>query len=135
MLGGFGLCATRIDDEGDDLQLGCWNAARPPACFTALLEQPSSGLRNPEMHRCGADYTPNLFFQGKWWKDELRRYGTKIPVFDRSGLTRYPVDGSKLSDSRLLVQTYEPYEHFARRLSTPAIRLSDFAPAPANESE
>jgi hypothetical protein len=53
--------------------------------------------------------------------------GGEIAFFDRSGLTHYPVDGSKLADSRLVIKTYEPRDHFTRHLNTPTIRLSDLA--------
>jgi hypothetical protein len=40
------------------------------------------------------------------------------------------VDGSKLADSRLVIKTYEPREHFMRHLNIPAIQLSRFAAVP-----
>ncbi|MGH8142547.1 MAG: hypothetical protein ACREU2_08540 [Steroidobacteraceae bacterium] len=131
MLDGLGACATRIDSEGDDVQLRCQSTTRPPSCFTEYLEQPSSGLRNPETHRCSGDYSP---FRATWWPEALDHFGDEIPFFDRSGLTRYPVDGSKLSDSRVVIETYEPKEHFTRQLTTAEIRLSDFTAAPARDS-
>lgn len=124
-LDGLGTCATRIDSEGDDVQLRCVNTTRPPSCFTAFLEYMPSGLRNPETHSCSADYSPSPF-RVQLWPDALTRFGGESPFFDRSGLIRYPVDGSKLPRSRLMIQTYEPREHFTRQLTTSTIMLSGF---------
>lgn len=127
-LEGLGWCSTRIDGDGDDVQLRCLHTRRTPSCFTAFLEHISSGLRNPETHVCRADYAP---FSRNLLPDALSRLGGDIPFFDRSGLTHYPIDGSKLADSRLVIKTYEPRDHFTRHLNIPNVRLADFAAAPA----
>jgi len=123
-LGNLGWCATRIDGEGDDVQLHCMDTRRGPSCFTAILEHRPSGLRNPEAHVCYPDYTP---FDANVWPEALSRFAGEVPFFDRSGLIHYPVDGTKLADARLIIETYEPRDHFTRQLSIPNIRLSDFA--------
>jgi hypothetical protein len=126
-LHGLGWCATRIDGEGDDVQLRCLETRRVPYCFTAFLEHTPSGVRNPERHFCEPDYT---FFRTNLWPDALSRLEGELPFFDRSGLAHYPVDGAKLADSRLVIRTYQPRDHFTRQLETPVIRLSDFTAAP-----
>jgi hypothetical protein len=123
-LGGLGWCSTRVDGDGDGVQLRCLNTARVPACLSASLEHVPTGSRNPEIHDCEPDYTA---FDSRLWPDVLARLGTEIPFYDRSGLTHYPVDGPKLAESRLLITTYDPRDHFTRHLDVPTVRLSDFA--------
>jgi hypothetical protein len=128
-LNGLGWCATRIDGEGDDVQLRCLETRRAPYCFTAFLEHTPSGVRNPARHVCEPDYT---FFRTNLWPDALSRLEGELPFFDRSGLAHYPVDGPKLARSRLVINTYEPRDHFTRQLNTPVIRLSDFTSTPGS---
>ena len=123
-LKGLGSCSTRIDSDGDDVQVRCLSMRRLPSCFIAFLEDASKGLRNPETFVCEPDYSP---FVTHLWPDAINRFGGEVPFFDRSGLARYPVDGSKLADSRLMIKTYEPRDHFIRHLNIPTIRLSDLA--------
>jgi hypothetical protein len=120
----LGWCATRVDGDGDDIQMRCMDTRRTPSCFTAFLEHLPSGLRNPETHICDPDYSP---FETNVWPDALGRFGGKIPFFDRSGLIHYPVDGTKLANARLVIETYSPRDHFTRHLTIPNIQLSDFA--------
>jgi hypothetical protein len=117
-------CATRVDAEGDDVQLRCMDTRRAPSCFTAILEHSPSGLRSPETHLCHPDYTP---FEANLWPDALSRFGGEIPFFDRCGLMRYPVDGTKLADASLMIEAYVPRAHFTRHLNISNIRLADFA--------
>ena len=128
---GLGWCLTGVDGDGDDVYLRCLSTRQAPSCFTAFLEHTPSGLRNPEAHACVGDYS---FFETKLWPPgALSLFGGKAPFFDRSGLTHYPVDGSKLADSRLVIETYEPRDHFTRHLNIPAIELADFAAKPGPE--
>lgn len=131
-LEGFGQCATHIDAEGDDVELRCLNTNSPPRCLTAYLEYTPGGLRNPETHRCFPWYNPfpmEFGPNGIW--GAIDPVGLNVAFYDRSGLTHYPVDGSKIADSRLVIQTYRPRDHFTRHLDIPAIRLADFIAVPA----
>jgi hypothetical protein len=122
-LGALGRCATKIDADGDDVRVSCLSALRQPTCLTAYLEQPSSGLKNAEMHGCQADYTPPFFAQ--FWPDAINRTNRELRFFDRSGHVHFPVDGSRIADSRLMIQTFVPSDHFTRHLDTPAVRLPE----------
>jgi len=122
-LGELGACSTQIDGEGDDVQLRCISTRGVPSCFTAYLENTTAGVRNPEVHACVPNYSP---LHAQFWPDALTRSSGELPFYDRSGLTRYPIDGSKLAGSRFVVQTYAPRDHFARHIHVPEARLSDF---------
>ncbi|MGH8328092.1 MAG: hypothetical protein ACRET2_15160, partial [Steroidobacteraceae bacterium] len=125
-LGGLGRCTTGIDGDGDEIEVSCISTGRSPACFTAFLEYMPTGVRNPEVHDCEPDYTP---FDGHIWPDALSRGHGALPFLDRSGLTHYPVDGAKLGETRLFIETYAPRAHFTRRVSIPRIRLQQLMPA------
>jgi len=120
----FGICTTRVDDDGDDVDIHCIGAQPLPRCFTTVLEDMSSGTRNPEVHRCNPYYAP---FSTQLLPDALSRVDGSLPFFDTSGLTHYPINGSKLAESRVTIKTYSPREHFTRHLETSAIRLSEWS--------
>ncbi len=119
----LGLCGTRIDAEGDDVQGSCISTAKQPSCFTTYLEYSPTGLRNPEAHVCQPDYTPAVM--GSIWPDALFRTGGEVHFFDRTGMVRYPVDGAKLAAAKLVIETYDARDHFTRHVDTPVVRLSD----------
>ncbi len=123
-LPGLGRCVTGIDAEGDDVTLSCFSLARQPSCASAHLEQPATGLRNPEAHFCAfPDYSPA--FIAPFWPDMIHRMGGEARFFDRTGMVRFPIDGPKLATSRLIIQTFEPRDHFTRHIDTPVLRLAD----------
>lgn len=126
VLGSLGICVTSVDGDGDGVALRCVNDRPPPSCATAFLEYTPTGLRNPELHYCLPDYTP---WPANWWPGTTIHWNSKLRFFDRSGLTRYPIDGSKIAESRVVIDTFQPRDHFTRRLMIPAVRLSDLAGA------
>jgi hypothetical protein len=122
-LPGLGLCSTGIDAEGDDVEVGCLSTAQQPTCISVYLEHPATGLRNPETHVCNPDYTPALI--GQFWPDTIHRMGGEVRFFDRTGMVRFPVDGSKLAAARLIIKTYHARDHFTRHIDTPIVKLAD----------
>ena len=54
------------------------------------------------------------------------RFGTNLPFRDSSGLAKFPVDGSQLPQSRVIIRVYEPEDHFARSLVIPQVKLQDW---------
>jgi len=135
-LPGLGRCGTSIDAEGDDVVIGCLSTARQNRCLSIYLEDPATGLRNPEVKGCLPNYAPAIFTQ--LWPDTINRAGREVPFFDRSGLVHFAVDGSRLSGAKLMITTFDPRDHFTRHVNTPVVKLSDFsgvaaaaAPAPA----
>ena len=119
----LGRCSTAIDAEGDDLMLGCLSATRPASCATAYLEETGTGVHNYPVDICAPEYSPALF--GQALPDAIYRTRGQVPFFDRSGLAHYPVDGSKLAHSRLVVTTFRPLAHFTRHVDTPALQLQE----------
>ena len=56
----------------------------------------------------------------------MGRFGRNLPFRDPTGLAHYPVDGSQLAESQVVLRTYQPQDHFTRRLVIPEIRLKDW---------
>lgn len=119
-LPGIGWCGTRIDGDGDAVVLGCIRSAHPLSCVSFRLEETSGALRNPPISHCSPDYAPLPIDH---WYTALDNFGVELPFFDRSGLTRYPIDGTALARSRIVAVRYAPVAHFSRRLAIAGIRL------------
>jgi hypothetical protein len=56
----------------------------------------------------------------------MGRFGRNLPFRDPSGLAQYPVDGSQIAESQVVVRSYQPQDHFTRRVEIPEIRLKDW---------
>jgi hypothetical protein len=121
-----GWCKTRVDPEGDDVQLGCLALAYPSGCLTVLLENPITGQRNPPRHGCDPNYAPwsATFVPG------VTLFGGELPFRDLHGLAHYPVDGAQLGQARVSLQFFSPEAHFSRHLTIHSIRLSDWEAQP-----
>jgi hypothetical protein len=120
----FGWCRTKIDEDGDDIELGCVKTGRAPACITVTLKNPTNGKRNPENRYCDPDYTP---YSAHFYPDSMSQFGGGIKFRDLQGLAKYPVDGSQLADALVILKSYRSEAHFTRRLVIPEIRLGEWA--------
>ena len=126
----LGRCTTRMDDEGDDIQLHCMQAGHAPSCASVFLEDVPSGRKNPAAFSCSPDYAPFLV---QFVPDGISRFGGEIRFHDLSGLAKYPVDASELPKSRLVIRVYRARDHFTRQLIIPEIRLSDWESVDRNQ--
>jgi hypothetical protein len=120
---GIGWCATKVNDAGNRVLFQCLQPGERPSCLAVVLEHAPTGRRNPEVSLCVPDYTP---YPGHTFPDALSRFGGTLPFYDPSGLIRYPVGGSQLSEARVLVTAFQPAEHFTRRVVIRAVRLQDW---------
>jgi hypothetical protein len=120
---GWGWCQTRMNEAGTAVSLHCMKPGRPPTCATAFLESMRSGAQNPSRSSCLSDYGP---FYEHPVPDDMARFGTSLPFRDPTGLAKYPVDGSQLAQSRVVIRTYQPEDHFTRTLVIPNAKLSDW---------
>lgn len=119
----FGLCRTKLDNDGDDIELGCEKTGAAPACISVTLENPNNGLRNPENLSCDPDYAP---YTTHVFPDSMSQFGGGIKFRDLQGLAKYPVDRSQLGEARVILKSYRPTAHFTRRLVIPDIRLDEW---------
>jgi hypothetical protein len=120
----FGWCGTKLDEDGDDVELGCVKTGQAPACVSVTLENPANGRRNPENRYCDPDYSP---YPVHIYPDSTSQFGIGIKFRDLQGLAHYPVDSSQLGEAQLILKSYRPIAHFTRRLVIPEIRLGDWA--------
>jgi hypothetical protein len=120
---GWGWCKTKMNEAGTAVELHCIEPGKGPMCASAFLENASSGAQNPPRSSCESEYRP---FGDKPTPDNFARFGGNLPFRDPSGLAKFPVDGSQLPQSRVVIRNYEPEEHFTRSLVIPQIKLRDW---------
>jgi hypothetical protein len=121
----MGWCATKVNLAATSVTLRCLEAGKTPSCGTLFLEHTPSGRRNPAISFCSPDYAPYL--RQRSIPDAMGRFGRNLPFRDPTGLAHYPVDGSQLAESQVVLRSYQPMDHFTRRLVIPEIRLKDWA--------
>ena len=118
----WGWCKTKMNEAGTAVELRCMQPGKGPTCGTAVLKNESTGAQNPQRSSCLSDYGP--------FNDEplnnLSRFGANLPFRDPSGLAKFPVDGSQLPQSRVVIRMYEAEDHFTRSLVLPQIKLRDW---------
>jgi hypothetical protein len=119
----MGSCATRIDSDADEVELGCLTDVKVPSCTGVVLEDPQTGNRNPELHLCDPNYGP---FHRLAFEDAVERSHLSIPFHDRSGLAHYPVDSAAIERARIVVTAYDPIAHFRSAISIPSVRLVEW---------
>jgi hypothetical protein len=122
---GIGWCATKVDDAGTRVLLQCLRPGERPSCLSVALEHAPTRRRNPEVSLCAPDYSP---YPGHVLPDALSRFGGRLPFYDPSGVIRYPVGGSQLSETHVLVTNFRPTAHFVWRIVIPAVRLQEWEP-------
>jgi hypothetical protein len=118
----MGSCATRIDNDGDEVNLGCITDVGVPSCAAAVLEDPQTHRRNPVLHLCSPNYAP---LHRVAFEDAVGRSLLSIPFRDRSGLAHYPVESSAIGRARIVVTVYDPVDHFRSTVAIPSIRLAE----------
>ena len=116
----FGRCRTKLDSEGDDIELGCEKPGPAPACTSITLENPADGVRGRENFTCDPDYAP---YRAHIVPDGMSQFGGEISLGDLQGSTKNPGDPTQFDPARLIVRSFQPAAHFTRRLVIPAIRL------------
>jgi hypothetical protein len=119
----MGSCATRIDNDGDAVNLGCLTDVGVPSCAAAVLEDPQTNRRNPVLHLCSPNYGP---FHRVGFEDAVGRSLLSIPFRDRSGLAHYPVESTAIDRARIVLTVYDPVDHFRSTVAIPSIRLVEW---------
>ena len=122
---GWGWCQTKLNDADTGVNMKCIAAGNAPSCSGIFLENSSTGIQNPERFRCWPNYSP---YSARPLPDAFTRFIAVIPFRDPSGLAKYPVDGSQLPNSRVVLQMYEPEAHFTRSVEISQIKLGDWLP-------
>lgn len=121
---GWGLCHSLINENQTAIEVSCIQVGKGPTCATVFLEHIPSGDRNPENTACYPDYSP---FKDRPIPDVMTRFRLVLPFRDISGLTKYPVDATRLADSKIIIRMYEPQDHFSRIIASPLLSFRDSA--------
>jgi hypothetical protein len=122
---GAGWCATRVNPAETAVQLSCEQGGRPPDCLSINLEHLSSGRKTPDRLNCEqADYGP--FPSWQLLPDGLAHFGGALAFRDPNGFATFPVIGSMLPESELVMHVYRAAEHFTRKVVIPEVRLGDW---------
>jgi hypothetical protein len=121
----FGWCRTQIDQDGDDVEVGCLALGGPPSCIAAILENTVTRQRNPERLSCVHDYMP---FPAHLFPDALSRFSGGVKFRDPQELRHFPVDGSQLAVARVRLTSYRPVAHVTRLVVIPELRPADWIP-------
>jgi hypothetical protein len=119
----WGWCQTRMNEAGTAVALHCKKPGPGPTCATAFLQNSNSGAQNPSRSSCRSEYAP---FLANPLPDDFSWFGTSLPFRDPTGLAQYPVDGSQLPQSRVVIRDYAPQEHFTRTLTIAQTRLRNW---------
>ena len=119
----MGSCATRMDDDADEIQLGCLTNVDVPFCTNVVLEDPQTNKRNPAFHLCRPNYGP---VHREGFEDAVSHSSLSIPFLDRSGLAHYPVGSAAIARARIILTVFDPVAHFRTTVAIPNIRLGDW---------
>ncbi len=119
----FGWCKTRVNRRGAGIEVGCLRPGRPATCSSAVLENTSTGERNPPFNSCRPEYAP---YTARYIPNAMSRFRGGIPFRDPQGWAKYPVNGSHLADAQVSLKSYRPVAHFTRQLVIPEILLGDW---------
>ncbi len=117
----LGHCATRIAPDDVSIQIHCLHLGPTPFCVSATLYGPE-GRHNPEVLSCDPDYRPYL----PSLTDLVGSSSLDVPLSDRFGLVRYPVDRSELEQAYLLIKIYAVRAHFTRLSVIPRTTLAQW---------
>jgi len=116
----FGWCRTKIDADGDEIELGCVTTGSAPPCVSVTLENPAAGLRNLERRSCDPEYAP---YSPHFYPDALNQFRLSARFRDAQQPATFAVD----TNATLMLMSYRPEAHFERRLVIPDIRLAEWS--------
>lgn len=122
-LGGLGWCQTSVNASESGVRLGCTPLEELPSCVSIELRHVPSGRSNGSWLHCEPDYTPyfdQLFIMPpNFWTAAFR---------DLTGQVKYNVDGSQLGEAQIVIELYQPVDHFSRTVVFASTRLRDWLP-------
>jgi hypothetical protein len=121
-----GPCRTKVNEPETAVRLSCVYPGTPPACLHSFLEYIPTGQRNPDRFGCGNYASFARLLLDPLFPGALVPFSVNLPFRDPLALAHFPVDGSKLRQSRAVIQFYRVQDHFTRRLVIPEIRLSEW---------
>ncbi len=119
---GVGRCASRLDDDGMSIDVGCEAAGELPPCLSVSLRHAESLDAGPETFVCDLDYAPAAWH---FSADPLERFVRKLPLGNRGSIAGSPAALGR--DATIVFRLYDAVAHFTRRVTVADVHLSDFA--------
>jgi hypothetical protein len=116
----FGRCRSQIDEDGDEIELGCLRSGPAPTCVSATLESVTPSARNPTQWSCDPDYSP---YHVHLYPDATSRFTMTVKLADVRPTNEPSADRSQLDGAFVRVKSYQPAAHFTRRLVVHQIRV------------
>jgi hypothetical protein len=121
---GLGQCRTRVNDGETAVTLNCTQAGDFPTCVAVFLEHGPTGARNPDRFNCRT-YSPSVV-NALIPVSLSTSVATVLPFRDPTGLVKYPIDGSRLGESKAVIQVFRTQDHFTQKVVIPSVRLGDW---------
>lgn len=100
-LASIGWCQSRLNEAQTQTEVYCLDTGYPAQCATFFLKNPATGAHNPAVRGCRDSYSP---WFGRYKPiDTVTFTGANLPFQDSSGLLQYPVNGSQISESVVVI--------------------------------
>jgi hypothetical protein len=126
-LSGIGSCHSGVDPFlANSIMVDCVNAGRIPTCLSWFLEHTPSGRRSDEIYQCNVqDYSP---FYAEFLPDSLSRLRIANGLQFRNPIAHqlFYVVEDDIPKSQVVIRSYQPLEHFTRRIVTPEKPLNEW---------
>jgi hypothetical protein len=116
----FGRCRSQIDEDGDEIELGCLHSGPGPTCVSAALESVTREFQSPPQWSCAADYSP---YDVHLYPDATSRFTMTVKLPEVRQTNKPALDRSGLAGAVVRVKSYQPAAHFTRRLVVPEIHV------------
>jgi hypothetical protein len=120
----LGQCRTKVNDGETAITLSCLQAGDFPTCIALFLEHGPTGVRNPNFFSCRS-YSPSAL-NAIIPVSLSMSVAANLAFRDPRGLTNYPIDGSRLGESKAVIQVYRAQDHFSQMLVIPELRLEEW---------
>jgi len=108
-----GHCASRVDSEGNDVQVACRQVGALPSCLSAQLVMQEGGPSNPEKFECDFSYEPASLQFGT---EPMDHFQLKLPFNDPTGAAHFSIGPDQVQDAQVVLRVYEPEGHFTRKV-------------------
>jgi hypothetical protein len=116
----WGRCRSQIDDDGDEIELGCLQSGPAPTCVSATLESVTRGPTDQTQWSCNPDYSP---YQVQLYPAATSRFTISVDLKDLRHTMEPAADRLQRDATLVRLKSYRPVAHFTRRLVVPQIRV------------
>jgi hypothetical protein len=116
-------CFSRLDRDGDEVEVGCVTVAKIPSCASVYLRHDPTGDQNPPRAGCAPDYAP---YRLTLSRQLVNRFVVTLPFYDPARSDFYPLNARMLKHSHVVIVPYEAVLHASQRLTIPSVRIGNW---------